>query len=288
MRNAEIERCAARKPKPPAHSDSVIRQPVAMPAKLSRQLDLRAKPERLCRAVGLDAAQQRKALVKAELTVARAVGTGIVEMVNLAATEPVDGVAELRPDVAASGCAQHFLERGDVWAARGDLFCDERAAARQVPVCRQVVKGVQREYCAFRLGHRLCSSRPRRAVGILPETLCSLKITALAGSGSARRRLIAGVFRAPRYPVVGNEYLYHDLNPVAIVPKFGASRRSAGPAPMIIAARGLESQIMFLEASDTLKACSNESAEKAYDNTRQTVAPSGPAPHENYTRPACI
>src|ERR1700752_4241424 len=146
MRNADVKRGAALQSKSPAHRDPVIRQTVAMPANLRRQLDLRAKPDRLCRAVRLDAAQQREALVKAELAVARAVGASIVKAVNLAPTEPVDGVAELRPDVAASGCAQHFLERGDVRAACRDLSCDERTPARQVPVCRQVVKGVQREY----------------------------------------------------------------------------------------------------------------------------------------------
>ena len=74
--------------------------------------------------------QQREALVESELTVARAVGASIVEAVSRAVTKPVDGVAELQPDVAASGCAKYFLERGDVRAARGDLLCYDRTAAR--------------------------------------------------------------------------------------------------------------------------------------------------------------
>src|SRR5271165_6257837 len=123
MRNKEIEHGAALYPKPPVHRDPVVREAVALPANLGRQLDLGAKPERLRRAVRLDAAQQRNAFFKAELTVARAVGASIVEAVKLAATEPVDGVAEIHPEVAASGCAQHFLERGDVRATGGDLLC---------------------------------------------------------------------------------------------------------------------------------------------------------------------
>jgi hypothetical protein len=130
MRNVEIERGVALEPKPPVHSDPVIGQAVALPANLGRQLDLRAKPERPRWAVRPDAAQQRKAFVEAELTVACAVGPSIVEAVYLAATEPVDAVAELNPNVTASGCTQHFLERGDVRAACGDLLRGERAPPR--------------------------------------------------------------------------------------------------------------------------------------------------------------